>query len=69
MENQMKINAILDFAHNLPPEEEIPVELWIKDPAEVARRLNTTAQRMGIERQFSKKDIELLKQRKNEKTA
>ena len=42
--------------------DSIPVELWATDPAEVAKRINTMATRMGFEAHFTADDVNRFKE-------
>lgn len=61
MSKQTKIEEIMDLVKRQEPEQDIPIELWVTDPAEVARRLNASARRLGFKAHFTADDTKRFK--------
>ena len=62
MSKQTKIEEIMDLVKGQEPEQDIPIELWVTDPAEVARRLNASARKMGFAERFSADEVKRFKE-------
>ncbi len=61
MDKKVKIEEIMDFVRGFDPEQGIPMELWLTDPAEVARRLNAASRKLGFETHFTADQVKRFK--------
>ncbi len=53
MNKIQKIEEIMDIIKGHDLELNIPFDMWLTDPAEVARRLNAAARKLGFEAHFT----------------
>ncbi len=61
MNKIQKIEEIMDIVKGHELELNIPFDMWLTDLAEVARRLNAAARKLGFEAHFTPNEVKRFK--------